>query len=153
MRPRSMTPWLFALVLITSQAHAQQVVIQNATPAVVVEHLKTRLLSQGFTLESANNKEAMFTLDRGLVAQQGNVSVPTAHIVIELQFRFKQKADKLTVTGNEEVVGERGRPMEFRRPAISDRANVQKLLDAVREELEAAMLPADTAAKRDTSTH
>jgi hypothetical protein len=88
----------------------------------VVEHLKTRLLSQGFALEGANNKEALFTLDRGLVAQQGNARIPTAHIVIELQFRFKQKADQLTVMGNEEVVGERGRPMEFRRPAISDRA-------------------------------
>ena len=144
MRPSSMTLWSFAFILVANDGYAQQVVVQNGTPAVAVEHLKTHLLSQGFTLESANNKEALFTLDRGLVAQQGNVSVPTAHIVIELQFRFKQKTDKLTITGNEEVVGERGRPMEFRRPAISDRANVQKLLDAVREELEAAGLPGDT---------
>jgi hypothetical protein len=146
-----LTPWLVVSALFARQVTAQQVVITNGTPAGVVEHLKTHLLSQGFNLESANNKEALFTLDRGLVAQQGNANVPVAHIVIELRFRFKQKADKLTVSGDEEVVGERGRPMEFRRPAISDRPNVQKLLDAVQGELEAGGSPSDTAAKRDTS--
>lgn len=149
MRPHSLV--VFAYLFTTSQGNAQQVAIRGGTPGTVVEHLKTRLLSQGFVLESANNKEALFTLDRGTVAQQGNPSVPFAHIVIEMQFRFKQKADVLTVSANEEVVGERGRPMEFRRPAISDRDNVQQLLEAVRQEVEAAALPADTVAKRDSS--
>jgi len=114
-----------------------------------MEHLKARLLPQGFVLESANAKNALFTLDRGLVSQRGNSQVPVAHIVIELQVRFKQKKEGLSVALNEDVVGERGRPLEFRRPAVSERGQLQQLLDAIRAELQAA--PSDSAARADSS--
>ena len=150
--PHSRALWPLAYLLLTTRAGAQQVVIRSATPAAVVEHLRTQLLPQGFKLESTNNKNALFTLDRGLVAQRGNPAVPVVHVVIELQFRFKQKADGLSVTANEEAVGERGRPLEFRKPVESEHDNLQRLLEAVRAELEAAVPPSDTVAKRDSSS-
>src|SRR5438132_6657590 len=64
------------LFWVACQAHAQDVVIHRATPATVVELLKAELLPQGFALESANDKGALFTLDRGMVAQRGNRLVP-----------------------------------------------------------------------------
>src|SRR2546422_9462012 len=97
------------MLLVACQAHAQGVVIHRAAPSAVVERLRAKLLPQGFALESANDKSALFTLDRGTVAQQGNPLVPFVHVVLELQFRFKQKSDDLSVTAKEEAVGERGR--------------------------------------------
>jgi hypothetical protein len=140
---------MIASLLGSTQAVAQQVLIPGASPDTVMEHLKARLLPQGFVLESANAKNALFTLDRGLVSQRGNSQVPVAHIVIELQVRFKQKKEGLSVALNEDVVGERGRPLEFRRPAVSERGQLQQLLDAIRAELQAA--PSDSAARADSS--
>jgi hypothetical protein len=150
MRINSLPLWPLAYLLVTNQTSAQQVLIRGGTPAAVVEHLKTQLLPQGFVLESASNKNALFTLDRGLVAQQGNPTIPVVHVVIEFQVRFKQKPDGLSVTAKEEVVGERGRPLEFRKPADSERGTVQRLLDAVRAEIEVTMPPSDTA-RRDST--
>jgi len=144
---------LFGTILlfwVACQAHAQDVVIHRATPATVVELLKAELLPQGFALESANDKGALFTLDRGMVAQRGNRLVPFAHVVLELQFRFKQKSEDLAVSASEEAVGERGQRLEFRKPVESQRNNLQRLLDSVRADLERAA-PGDTAAKRDSS--
>ena len=143
----------FGMILVfwvAYQAHAQDVVIHRATPATVVELLKAELLPQGFALESANDKGALFTLDRGMVAQRGNRLVPFAHVVLELQFRFKQKSEDLAVSASEEAVGERGQRLEFRKPVESQRNNLQRLLDSVRADLERAA-PGDTAAKRDSS--
>ena len=89
----SSIPLLFYL-LIGSKASAQKVTIHGAKPDQVVDHLKARLVPQGFVLESADNKNALFVLDRGMVSQR-NSAVPVAHIFIELQVRFKQKADAL----------------------------------------------------------
>src|SRR5437016_2098024 len=142
----------FGMILVfwvAYQANAQDVVIHRATPATVVERLEVQLVPQGFTLESANDKGALFTLDRGTVAQQGNRLVPFAHVVLELQFRFKQKSDDLSVSAGEEAVGERGQRLEFRKPVESQRNNLQRLLDTVRVDLERAA-PGGTEAKRDS---
>ena len=142
--------WILVYFLIPSDGGAQQVTIRGATPPMVVDNLKARLLPHGYVLESVNDKSALFTLDRGMVSQRGNAAVPVAHIVIELQVRFKQKANGLSVTAMEDVVGERGRPLEFRRPAISDRETVQRMLEAVRAEIE-AQSPGNDSAKADTT--
>jgi hypothetical protein len=143
---------MLVMLLSGRPAEAQVVVIPHATPAAVVDRLKAQLVPQGFKLESANDKNALFTLDRGLVAQRGNADVPIAHVFIELQFRFKQESEGLSVTANEEAVGERGRPAEFRKPVLSDRDNLQRLLESVRVGIEAGT-PGDSATKRDSTHH
>jgi len=140
-----------ALVLGTHGLGAQSVVIKNATPALVTDHLKGRLLPEGFKLESGNNKGVLFTFDRGLVAQQGSPTVPFAHITLEVHFRVKQKSEGLSIAANEEAVGERGRPLEFRNPVDSQRDKLKRLLDSVRADIEAGKPPADTTAKPDSS--
>jgi hypothetical protein len=58
-------------------------------------------------------------------------------VVIELRIRFKQRKDGLFVTAAEEIVGAGGQAFEFRRPVQSpaERASLQRLLDAVRDDL------------------
>ena len=112
----------------------------------MVRQVKTRLAAQGFVLEDSSAKSALFVLDRGLVTQGATAPIPVVHIWIELQLKFKEKGDDLRVMATEEVVGNRKSRLEFRKPADSDRPNVQKLLDAVRTDLEAAS--SDTAVKQ-----
>jgi hypothetical protein len=128
------------LVGVTEAAGAQGVVIARATPAAVVEALKVELLPQGFQLVRANEKTALFTLDRGMVMQEGSgFRGSLVHIVLEFTVRFKQKNEGLQVTASEEVVGNPGSRIGFRRPVESrtERDNMQKLLDSVRDSLEA----------------
>ena len=147
---------LSAVLLVHLGAHAwaQGVVIRNTTPAVVTDRLKTELLPQGFKLERANEKSALFTLDRGMVAQQGSSVVRggLVHVVLELQVRFKQKAEGLVVTATEEAVGDRSSPLGFRKPVESrvERDNLQRLLDMIRADLEAAAAR-DSTVRRDSS--
>ena len=140
---------LSAALFLPRQGQAQEVTIHHATPGAVVGQVKTQLAAQGFVLEDSSAKSALFVLDRGLVTQGANAPIPVVHIWIELQFKFKEKGDDLRVMANEEVVGNRKSRLEFRRPADSDRPNVQKLLDTVRTSLEAAS--SDTAIKRDST--
>lgn len=150
MRLRFLAPALLVVLFVPALA-SQEVTIPNATPSVVVEHLKAQLTPQGFVLESASNKEALFVLDRGLVNQGATATIPVVHVFIELQLRFQQKIEGLQVRAKEEVVGNRGKPLEFRKPADSDRPNVQRLLDSVRGELMAS--PSDTTVKHDSTSH
>jgi hypothetical protein len=138
-----------ATILLPRSVCAQQVIIHNATPAAVVGQANTQLAPQGFVLEDSSAKSALFVLDRGLVTQGANAPVPVVHIWIELQFRFRLKGSELRVDANEEVVGNRKSRLEFRKPADSDRPNVQRLLDSIRTNLESSTV--DTAAKRDST--
>jgi hypothetical protein len=124
------------------------VTIHGATPEAVVGQANTQLAKQGFVLEDSSAKSALFVLDRGLVTQGANAPIPVVHIWIELQFRFREKGNDLRVDANEEVVGNRKSRLEFRKPADSDRPNVQRLLDAIRTSLESSTL--DTT-KRDST--
>jgi hypothetical protein len=142
--------WASILVLGGSRTAAQSVIIRNTTPSVVVAHLKAHLVSQGFALKSANDKVAMFTLDRGPIAQNSS-RVLVVDIVLEVQFRFKAKSEGLSVVATEEAVGNRGRPAEFRRAVDSAHDSLQRLLDATRAEIDSGAPPADSSAKRDSS--
>ena len=147
---RSTTLAWSLLGMLAGRSVAQQVTIPGATPTAVVDHLKAQLGPQGFVLEDANDKAALFVLDRGLVSQGATAAVPVVHVFIELQLKFQQKRDGLLVRANEEVVGNRGKPLEFRKPADSDRPNVQRLLESVKSELTSS--PVDTT-KRDSTSH
>jgi len=151
MRVRMATLAAMVLSLGALPLTAQSVVIKNATPTLVVDHLKGRLLPQGYKIETANDKGALFTFYRGVIAQQGNPAVPFARITLEVHFRFKSKTEGLSVAASEEIVGERGRPLEFRRTADSQHDALQRLLDGVRADIEAGKPPADTTAKPDSS--
>ena len=140
---------LLAVVFLPRHGQAQEVTIHHASSGAVVRQVKTRLAAQGFVLEDSSAKSALFVLDRGLVTQGATAPIPVVHIWIELQLKFKEKGDDLRVMATEEVVGNRKSRLEFRKPADSDRPNVQKLLDAVRTDLEAAS--SDTAVKRDST--
>lgn len=135
-------------------AWAQGVAIRKTTPTAVTDRLKVELLPQGFGLETANEKGALFTLDRGMVAQQGSSLVRGGfvHVVLELQVWFNQKAEGLVVTASETAVGDRNSPLGFRKPVQSrvERDNLQRLLDMVRADLE-AVAARDSTVKRDSS--
>jgi hypothetical protein len=125
---------------VTGAAAAQGVVIARATPAAVVEVLKGELLPQGFQLVRADEKSALFALDRGMVMQQGSgFRGSPVHIVLEFAIRFKERKEGLQVNASEEVVGNPRSSAEFRKPVESraERDNMQRLLDSVRESLEA----------------
>ena len=133
---------VFSLLFALPQpADAQGVVIAGATPQDVVEALKAELVPQGFQLIKANDKSALFALDRGMVAQQGNQMVRGAlvHIILEFTVRFKQKEQGLQVTASEEVVGNPRSSAQFRKPVESqgERDNMQHILDMIRANLEA----------------
>ena len=122
-------------------AHAQTTVMPNAAPENVTERLRSHLANQGFVLERSDLGGTLFTLDRGMVAQNAapfrGTLVP---IVLELHFRYKQVKSGLQVKAREEVVGHRGKSLEFRRPVQSqaELGNLQRLLDRVGQELAAA---------------
>jgi len=153
---RLVAPAAFVLLFssLAEPAYAQAVTIPNTTPGAVVEALKVELLPQGFEFVRANDKSALFTLDRGMVQQQGNQMVRGAlvHIVLEFTVRFKQKDDGLQVTANEEIVGNPRSSTQFRKPVESrgERDNMQRLLDNVRTALESRPAGADVT-KRDST--
>jgi hypothetical protein len=143
------------LFRLTNAAVAQEVLIHHATPAAVLEALKAQLLPQGFKLRDTGNKGALFTLDRGYVAQQGG-PVPVVRVVIELQVRYKLKAEGLQVTASEEAVGATGHPsLDFRRHVESreELAGLQTLLDRARVEIEARPAITDSVSQRDSTLH
>src|SRR3954464_7301201 len=115
MRVASNLGIVFALH-IAGVASAQKVLIRNTTPPAVLEALKGNLLPQGFQLAEAGNKGALFTLDRGNVIQRTGL-IPIVHVVIELQLRYKAKAEGLEVSASQDAVGATGsRAYDFRRP-------------------------------------
>src|SRR6266702_8154358 len=91
---------------------------------------------------------ALFTLDRGMVGQRQGGAI---HVVLELQFSFKQKSDGLVVRADEVVVGQAGTSFENRKPVESrvERDNLQRLLDSVRARIEAT---ADSAGRHDSTS-
>jgi len=133
---------------------AQGVVITGGTPSAVVDALKGQLQPQGFQLVRADEKSALFSLDRGMVPQQGSRAVQGAlvHVVLEFTARFKQKDQGLQVTASEEVVGNPRSSTQFRKPVESplERQNMQRLLDAVRAEIQSRQSARDSATKRDS---
>ncbi len=153
MNTRSAVP-ILVLLSLPQWVVAQGVTIARATPADVVEALKIQLLPQGFQFVSASDKNALFALDRGMVAQQGTEMVRGAmvHIVLEFTARFKQKKEGLQVTASEEVVGNPRSSLQFRKPVVSqaERNSMQQLLDTIRADLEARPT-ADSATRRDST--
>lgn len=130
-----------ALLGMAGPARAQKVVIPNTSPAAVLERLKGHLLPQGFKLEHGDAKQALFTLDRGMVAQ--NVSPARGamvHVILELHVRFKEVKAGLQVTAREEVVGDAGTSIEFRKPVGSraELTSLQRLLDQIHTDLGAS---------------
>jgi hypothetical protein len=126
------------LLLLSTKVHAQNVVIRNATPDSVVAVLKADLVPQGFKFVNADKNNALFTLDRGMVAQRTGGMV---HVRLELHAHFKQQSDGLQVNLYEEVVGETGTAgSEFRRPVENqrERDNLQHLLDGEKARIEGA---------------
>ena len=125
---------------------AQSVTIPGASPRAVVARAQVRL-PERFVLRSSDEKSALFVLDQGLVPQRGGPLAGTAvPVAIELRIRFKQKKDGLFVTAAEEIVGAGGQAFEFRRPVQSpaERATLQRLLDAVRDDLAGPPAQADS---------
>ena len=153
MNTRNALP-ILALLSLPQSALAQSVTIAKATPVDVVEALKMQLLPQGFQFVSANERSALFALDRGMVPQQGNQIVRGAilHVVLEFTARFKQKKEGLQVTASEEVVGDPRSSVQFRKPVESEaeRRSMQQLLDTIRADLEGRPT-ADSATRRDST--
>ncbi len=156
MIPKTLVALAMCLFIASSVA-SQGVVITGGTPSAVVEGLKAQLLPQGFQLVSANDKSVLFALDRGMVQQQGNQMVRGAlvHIVLEFTARFKQKDQGLQVTASEEVVGNPRSRLQFRKPVESyeERQSMQKLLDAIKADLEAHPSPKVSTSERDSTPH
>ncbi len=151
MELRTTLPVLVALV-VPQVMRAQGVTIARARPIEVLEALKAQLLPQGFQVVRADDKSALLTLDRGMVAQQAEpFRGALVHIVLEFTVRFRQKDAGLQVTASEEVVGNPRASTQFRKPVTSqaERASMQQLLDAIRADLEARPA-ADSGAKRDS---
>ena len=126
------------LLFLPTPVHAQNVAIRHATPDSVVAVLKADLLPQGFKFVNADKNNALFTLDRGMVAQRNG---STVHVTLELHAHFKQQSDGLLVNLYEEVVGESGTAAyEFRRPVENqrERDNLQRLLDGEKARIEGA---------------
>jgi hypothetical protein len=136
------------LVLFSTHAGAQSVVIRHGTPGAVVEVLKKDLLPQGFKFASGDEKAALFTLDRGVVIQERGAG--TAHVILELRVRFKPQVQDLEVTATEEVLDVLLRS----RRAVRSQAelnNLQRLLDSIRIDLESRPASSDSAVRRDSS--
>jgi len=133
---------LFILFLaFSSSLSAQRVTIKAASPGDVVVAMQKRLGDQGFKLADSSKKQAMFTLDRGMVSQTAANGMPqSVHVTLEFHLRFKPKTDSLQVDASEEVVGETGtRSMDFRKPVQTpaEHDSMQRVLDDVKAELEA----------------
>src|SRR2546426_6315443 len=146
MRPCSAALGTLLFLHLSKPAVAQRVLIRHAARAAVVDVLKTYLLPQAFKFESADDKAALFSLDRGIVVQQGGHG--TSHVMLELRVRFKPESQDLEVTAWEEVF-DVGFPTTRR--TVRSRAeldNLQHLLDKVKDDLEAHPGP---TVKRDSS--
>ncbi len=154
MRP-SLSFFLIVVTSMTTRASAQGVMVARATAEEVVVDLKSKLLPQGFQLQRSDAKSALFTLDRGMVAQEGSQYVrgTLVHIVIELTARFKQKQDSLQVTASEVVVGNPRASMGFRKPVQThaELDNMQRLLETVKADLEARK-PTDSTTGHDSTS-
>jgi len=140
MRLLNTLPSLLLFVALPTSLAAQQVIIKGASPSDVVQAIHQRISGQGFRLEDSTKKQALFSLDRGLVSQTSGSMVQSVPVVLELRVRFKQKPDGLQVDADEEVVGARGnRQFEFRKPVrtTAERETMQRLLEAVKADLEA----------------
>lgn len=146
-RPLTLSLTALALATIGSRAAAQAVSIPNGDPAAVTAALTTHLAAQGFVVDHAGKKDAVFALDRGNVVQQNNRGV--VHVHLEVHAWFKRKADTLQVTAAEEAVGAATQGMDFRKPVDSpaDVARLQALLETVKQEVSTV----DSSAKRDTT--
>jgi hypothetical protein len=148
---RSLTALLtFSLLPLGTPVTGQTVLIPHGTPAAVIDALKATLVPQGFKVGSTGDKNALFTLDRGNVIQQ---SGDVVHVVLELQVRFKRKAEGLEVAASEEAVGSATRGMDFRRRVENpaELHTLQRLLDSVRTELEARVAAGDSGARHDSA--
>ena len=91
MRCITASVWILLVLCSPHKGEGQRVVIRHGTPARVLDLLRAELLPQSFVLVSADEKGALFTLDRGLVIQdrgRGN-----AHVILELRVRYKPQAD------------------------------------------------------------
>jgi hypothetical protein len=133
-------------VLVTGLAcplAGQRAVIRGGTPGAVVDLLKAELLPQKFAFVNANQKAALFTLDRGLLAQTGTVR-GNAQVVLELRARFKPTSAGLEVTLLEEVttVFPASRVV-VRSP--KELENLQRLLDRIKGIIEANATAADSS--------
>ena len=137
---RSVTPFILLLAL-SSSLSAQRVTIKGASPSDVVVAIQKRLGAQGFKLADSSKKQALFTLDRGMVSQTAANGMPgSVHVTLEFHLKFKPKADSLQVDASEEVVGQTGsRSFDFRKPVETpaEHDSMQRLLDDVKAELEA----------------
>ena len=129
------------LLFCSSSLFGQRVTIRAVSPSDVVVAMQKRLGDQGFKLADSSKKQAMFTLDRGMVSQTAANGMPqSVHVTLEFHLRFKPKADSLQVDASEEVVGETGtRTMDFRKPVQTpaEHDSMQRVLDDVKAELEA----------------
>lgn len=144
---------LSVLSALPAVGHAQAVTIPNTDPPTVVSVLKADLATQGFVLDHAGKKDAVFTLDRGTQIQPNHSVV---HVHIEVHTWFKQKGDSLVVTVKEEVVGEGNSAVDLRRTVDTppDLQRLQEMLDSVKHDVmsRADSLARDSsAAKRDTT--
>jgi hypothetical protein len=109
MNLRSTTIFFLTALIPTGSLIGPRVIARNVTAEDVTESLKTKLLPQGFVFVRGDAKEAVLTLDRGMV-RQANVfdcrtHVNLVHVVMELHFRYKRKGEGLEVSAFEIAVG------------------------------------------------
>lgn len=133
------------LVLHSSHARAQQVVIHSVVPTAIVQALTAQLEPQGYTLATSDTKKAVFT--RATPAY-GAVDRATN----QLTFRFKQKSDGVVVAVSEEIVsvfrdGEQGHMS-----IDSHRDLLQQLLDNARAQLESERPAPDSTRTHDSTS-
>ena len=139
---RCATIFLSTALIPTGRLLGQRVLIQNTNPASVTESLKAHLLPQGFQFVSGNAKQVLLTLDRGMVRQSNAFDCKThvnlLHVVMELRFRFKQKASGLEVSAFEQAIASDQCGEHSRRPVSPgvELEHLQQLLDQIKGELE-----------------
>jgi len=147
MRRRVVGCSIIASLLAAGPVAGQVSLMHNATPAAVTEALKATFVPQGFQVGKADDKGALFTLDKGDMTQNTSTGMQVFHMVVEIQARYKHKSEGLEVSLKEEVVATTN-TQEVRNPVQTrtELDNLQTLLDGVRTDLEAK-------AKRDSSGH
>jgi hypothetical protein len=115
------------------------VVIHHTTPAAIVAALRQELEPQGFVMGDITDKEAVFSFDKGLVAQATGGFL---HLFMDLHTRFKTTADGVQVIAFQELRGNTSKnaSFDFRRPVRDSQAmeKLQRLLELVRDKLETA---------------
>ncbi len=105
--------------------------------------------TENFSFVSADGSAVLFTLDRGVVVQEGGRVAP--HVVLELRVGFKPQSEGLEVTAWEEVVADfPSSRQRVRSP--KELENLQRLLDKIRADLEAQSAGGDSGIKRDSSS-